>query len=315
MISVIIPNYNHGIYLTEAIGSILNQSYNDFEIIVADDGSTDNSTDIIRNMMLMDKRLKLIELKKNCGMVTAINTGIKASRGEYFFGLSADDYVISNNFFSDAISSFDKNKCSGFFGKTEVIDPINQKRIGVLGSADRTGLLDKNFIIRNFLNSKIFIPGSSSIWKMDDLRRLELFDENLGPQADFFLNHIIAMRGNAYFSDKIYTRMRRFENSFGNNINTNRYLRSHAKLADMIMEDNPEVSEAHLKIWKLRIIENVLPEKRVLKILKRLKSITDDKMVKKLPNELQTLLNEIKIYEHKFLEEIKVAKDILRLSI
>lgn len=86
--SVVIPVYNKEKEIKETITSVLNQTFNDFEIILVDDGSTDNSINSIRN--IQDSRIKIIS-QKNQGVSAARNTGIKNASSQYIALLDADD--------------------------------------------------------------------------------------------------------------------------------------------------------------------------------------------------------------------------------
>jgi len=90
-VSVIIPTYNRAHLVGRSIQSVINQTYQDFEIIVVDDGSTDNTEDIIKEFQKKDKRIKHIKHNKNKGGSAARNTGIRAARGEYIAFLDSDD--------------------------------------------------------------------------------------------------------------------------------------------------------------------------------------------------------------------------------
>lgn len=90
LISIIIPCYNYGRYVGRAIRSVLNQSYSNLELVVVENGSTDNSLEVIRG--LSDPRLKVIVVEKNRGMVPAWRMGWEQSQGEWIGVLSADDY-------------------------------------------------------------------------------------------------------------------------------------------------------------------------------------------------------------------------------
>ena len=90
-VSVIIPTYNRAHLIGRAIKSVLSQTYEDFELIIVDDSSTDNTEDIIRQFQEKDKRIKYIKHEKNRGGSAARNTGIKSSKGEYIAFLDSDD--------------------------------------------------------------------------------------------------------------------------------------------------------------------------------------------------------------------------------
>ena len=82
-ISVIIPTYNRGHLILNSIGSVLNQTYKNIEVLLIDDGSSDDTENIINN--LEDKRIRYIKLNKNKGASNARNIGIKLASGKYLF--------------------------------------------------------------------------------------------------------------------------------------------------------------------------------------------------------------------------------------
>lgn len=89
-ISIIIPNYNGAEYLTDALNSVVAQTLKNWECIVIDDGSTDDSIKIINKFVKSDKRFKLIKLNHG-GVSVARNTGLDAARGRYIAFLDSDD--------------------------------------------------------------------------------------------------------------------------------------------------------------------------------------------------------------------------------
>ena len=91
-ISVIIPVYNSEKYLKECLDSVLNQSFNDFEVICINDGSTDSSLKILNDYQSKDSRIKIIS-KENNGAASARNIGIKESQGEYVYFMDSDDIL------------------------------------------------------------------------------------------------------------------------------------------------------------------------------------------------------------------------------
>lgn len=95
-VSVIIPVFNTASYLKEAVVSVLNQSLKDIEIIAVNDGSTDNSLDVLNDLSLSDSRLKVISFEKNVGVSICRNTGFDAAQGEFIYFFDSDDILDSD---------------------------------------------------------------------------------------------------------------------------------------------------------------------------------------------------------------------------
>lgn len=94
LVSVIVTNYNYSNYVVEAIESILNQTYRNLEVIVIDDGSEDDSVEIIKKAIKRDKRARLIT-QPNRGVVIARNRCMDESKGEYILYVDSDDKIPS----------------------------------------------------------------------------------------------------------------------------------------------------------------------------------------------------------------------------
>lgn len=92
MISIIVPIYNVEKYLPKCIESIINQTYTDLEILLIDDGSTDNSGLICDKYASIDNRIRVIH-KKNGGLSDARNVGLDICKGKYISFIDSDDYI------------------------------------------------------------------------------------------------------------------------------------------------------------------------------------------------------------------------------
>lgn len=97
-ISVIIPTYNRALLLNRTIKSVLNQTFQDFELIVVDDGSIDDTKELISKFMRKDSRVRYIWQENSGGPAEPINTGIKNSNGEYITILGSDDEILPEKF-------------------------------------------------------------------------------------------------------------------------------------------------------------------------------------------------------------------------
>lgn len=95
IISVVVPVYNVEAYLGKCINSIIKQSYKELDIILINDGSTDNSGEICENYKKIDSRISVIN-KENGGQSDARNVGIKNAKGEFITFIDSDDYITTN---------------------------------------------------------------------------------------------------------------------------------------------------------------------------------------------------------------------------
>jgi len=94
VISVVMGAYNSEKYISEAIESILNQTYKNFEFIIIDDCSTDKTNMIIRKYAVKDNRIKLIKNSNNMGLTYCLNKGIKIAKGKYIARMDTDDIAL-----------------------------------------------------------------------------------------------------------------------------------------------------------------------------------------------------------------------------
>ena len=96
-ISIIIPVYKTSLYLCDCIESIINQSFKNFEIIIVNDNSPDNSDVIIKKFQENDNRIKLINNSKNLGVAESRNKGLKIANGNYVYIMDSDDFLAPNS--------------------------------------------------------------------------------------------------------------------------------------------------------------------------------------------------------------------------
>lgn len=97
LLSVVMSVYNAGDYLFQAIESILEQRFEDFEFIIVNDGSTDKSGAILDHYRQLDKRIRILE-QENKGLIASLNRGCQAARGAYIARMDADDISLPNRF-------------------------------------------------------------------------------------------------------------------------------------------------------------------------------------------------------------------------
>lgn len=125
LISILIANYNYGKYIGEAIESVLSQTYQNFEIIICDDGSTDDSLAVIHKYSASNPRFRVI-CQPNMGHASALNTAFNVSRGDIIATLDADDMWVPDRLESVVNLFRERPECGLTVHPLTVIDSHNR---------------------------------------------------------------------------------------------------------------------------------------------------------------------------------------------
>lgn len=191
VLSVIIPVYNGEAVLEKALESVVSQTYRDIQIIVVNDGSTDNTLHIIEKYKSADSRIVIIDKKCNEGLSAARNSGMAIAEGEYFTFVDADDCVECNAYETLIANSYDADiVVCGFYHDT--LNPDGSLGVSV---EDKTGesctvsdkkemlgkiaMLDRNRLFAftwNKLYKKSFIDKTGVVFENQSLIEDYLFN-------------------------------------------------------------------------------------------------------------------------------------------
>ena len=199
-ISVIIPVYNVEKYLKECLDSVINQTLKDIEIICVNDGSTDNSLDIIKEYAQNDNRIIVID-KKNAGLGAAYNSGLEVAKGEYIGFVEPDDYISLNmyeNLFKHANSDVDIVKSDYYTVKNNIVSKSNSY------------YKYKNNVYKNYqVNEMILrhVSHWSGIYKQAFLKKYKIsFHETCGAsfQDTGFAVQVYTLARNIFITNEAY---------------------------------------------------------------------------------------------------------------
>lgn len=122
VVSVLMPVHNAARFLKPAIESILSQSFEDFELNIVDDGSTDDSTDIIAAYAEKDPRIRVLRLDANRGIVQALNAGLALCRGEFVARMDADDVALPDRLINQVKKMIENPAIAALGGAVTYID-------------------------------------------------------------------------------------------------------------------------------------------------------------------------------------------------
>ena len=177
LVSVIIPTHNHAQFLSEAIESVLAQSYLNIELIVVNDGSADHTKEVVKRY-----GSKLIYIyQRNRGLSAARNTGIKASRGGFLAFLDADDIWLPSKI-EDQMKAIVNLKSVGLItcGNYQINEEGGIKSQIVREKHPNKADLTKNLLFKNFVSG-----GSNALVRRECFEKVGLFDEKLRSAEDW----------------------------------------------------------------------------------------------------------------------------------
>lgn len=170
LISVVVPVFNGEDFIEACINSILNQTYKKIEIIVVDDGSTDNSISIVKSI---SPEIKILT-QNNKGQSSALNLGWQNSKGKYLSYLSSDDMLYKNCF--EELEKVITDDIALTYCNFELIDTENN----IIKEIDYG-----NFIKEKFLEELLCYPGPGVLFKKKDFMTLGGWDEDIHQIPDF----------------------------------------------------------------------------------------------------------------------------------
>jgi len=181
IISIVITTYNYAQYLPLAIESAIGQTYNSIEVIVVNDGSTDDTSEVI-SPYLNNQKFKYIK-QANAGQANAKNTGIKNANGQLIAFLDADD-IWEKSKLEKQVKLFHNLKTGVVFSRARY---INKRGEGLNYNLTMGYLTPRSGNVTKFLFYDNFIPFSSSVVRRECFEKYGLFDETLEMAIDWDL--------------------------------------------------------------------------------------------------------------------------------
>jgi len=178
LVSVLIPTYNSELYIKDTLESILNQTYNNLEIVVIDDASTDSTLEIVKRYK--DERIKLYINEKNLGISGNMNKGIKLCHGKYLAIMDADDWSYPYRIEEQVKLMENSPKvvlCSGYM---DICDGnLNFKNTRTYPTTDKD--------IRKAIVKYDPISHPASMWRMSEVLKTSLYNKNFPICRDYDL--------------------------------------------------------------------------------------------------------------------------------
>lgn len=252
-VSIIVPVYNVEKYLTRCLDSLINQTLKDIEIICVNDGSKDNSLDILKTYAEKDQRIIVLS-QENAGLSAARNTGMDVAKGEYIGFVDSDDWV-DLDFFENLYNEAKNNDC-----EIAVADFIREhphkkkKRLNITKSEIFETAEDKYLACKTYREGCVW----NKIYKTEFLKRINLKfvvgmyyeDRDFTARSLFYSKKLITVP-NTYY--RYFVNPKSIVKKGINEIQNEHYILVRQQVLDFIIENNIKVPDGLYKAERKRV--------------------------------------------------------------
>lgn len=215
-ISVVLPNFNHGQFIAQAVDALVRQDLPPLEIIIIDDGSTDDSVSIIQDVAKQFPSVRFLQNPTNIGLVRTQNLGLTLASGRFVYLAAADDHV-APGFFAYAIKLLEKNPEAGLFcGDTFVRDGATSRFLGYrppVMPRFRPGYVKPEHVRQLLAKGDNWIVTGAALIRKSALLDAGGLDQELDSFADGFAVRKIALKCGICYAPRVVLIWRVFETS------------------------------------------------------------------------------------------------------
>lgn len=210
-LSILIPTYNYGRFIERAINSILTQNFREYELIVSDDCSQDDTKHIVNQIASRDSRVKLFVQPKNLGMVENWNWCLEKSRGDYVMFLFADDFLRSNDALTSLISPLLHDDRLSMSASARMLVDESDKTLFMARDLVRGGHHPGKKIIQKCLYETCNFIGEPSAVMFRKAYGMRGFDATYRQLVDLEMWFHLAQSGDLFFINRPLVAFRRHE--------------------------------------------------------------------------------------------------------
>jgi glycosyltransferase involved in cell wall biosynthesis len=239
-ISVLIPVYNSERYLAECLDSILTQDFRDFEILIADDGSTDNSLEIIKSYAAKDARIRWWQNPRNLGLSRNHNACLQEARGEFIKFVHQDDKVLHPSAFAKMLEPLERDDSVSLVGAASELINSKSQALALRNYFQKTGTLDGKSVIVKCLEENKNILGEPTLVMFRKSQTARGLDPRYRQIVDMeFWFHLLEQGRFAYIADPL----------FGYRLHPQQATQSHTQSGVSRDEQMVLFSDYHAKPW------------------------------------------------------------------
>lgn len=244
LVSVVIPCYDHAQFLAQAIESVLAQSYSNFEIIVVDDGSTDNTAEVVRRYPLVR-----YVYQENAGLSSARNTGLRRSRGKFLVFLDADDRLLANALEMGVNCIREHPECAFVFGHCRAISSSD-----AILPPPRQVRVEREHYLELLRGGNYISCSATALYRRHVFDFVHGFDPALNPVADYDLHLRITKDFPVYSHNHVIAEYRQHRSNVSRDVSAveRAALAAHGAQWDFVKANSRyrEAYDAGAQFWK-----------------------------------------------------------------
>ena len=279
LVSIVIPCYNHEKFVHTAIQSVIDQTYENIELIVIDDGSRDNSIDVIKSMVsTCQARFVRFEFRHrpNKGLSETLNEAVEWCRGEYYSALASDD-IILNDKVEFQVGFLEENKnILAVFGGVKLIDESLNELKTSLGKP-------RLYTFKRLIMHKFDLPAPTQMIRFEAIRKVGAYNPNIIIE-DWYMWLKLSSIGNIYYINKNFALYRQHDSNMSKNLkkmqegrldvinqfkDSSYYTKALNNVKWLNIRENLEVSDEH-KIQNILNLFYIMPVKTANFLFKKL---------------------------------------------
>lgn len=285
VVSVICLSHNHVNYVADAIASVINQTFEDYELILIDDGSTDGTQEVLKDFISRNPHVKCSMIQQNVGNCRAFNLGLQVAEGKYIIDFSADDIMLPDRLKKqvEALENLDDSYAMCFTDAIYIDESSNliknhylRSKNGKLREKIPAGDVYKDVIER------YFICTPTMMMRADYLKEMGGYDENLAYE-DFDYWVRTARKYKFHYLDSVLTAKRSLSNSHGKKFfktgfekmqqSTLEVCKKAYKLNQNLLENTALIKRAKYEMKQCYFTKNYRVCLGYAKLLKKLKAL------------------------------------------
>jgi glycosyltransferase involved in cell wall biosynthesis len=273
-LSVLLSTKNHSRWIEQCISCILDQSFQDFEFLILDDGSTDTTPNLLKSLQKKDSRIHLLHHKKSRGVIESYNRLAKLASGQYLFFCASDDYVHDPSFFQAGIENLRKHpRLGAFFSNCQVFSVENDEKLETWGWKGRPRLFQRDEALKHYLNGFLRLPGASTILRRDLFLKAGGYNRSLGPLSDLAINLLVSLDSGIYGTGKTSVTIRVFSRkfSFGTSVDEEKLLALFCNMEKRLRKVPlaNRINQVIWQNWRIRTFSECLHIEHLIRSIKK----------------------------------------------